>query len=167
MVREPIDRRPTLPGVVGGTAAAAVGGAMTVVLAPVSAPPVALGVMAAAAAGVTGHRRLLTVAAWLLGASLVGAAIVGGTPATAVAAGVLYLVAWDLLDAATVLGRQVGRATGTVRLEALRAGGTLLGGGVVAALTYGVFALAPGVWPLSALLLVLLAGAALLASIEL
>lgn len=95
------------------------------------------------------------------GAGLLASAVfagVDGAPAAVVLVGVAAaVVAWDLAGNALSVGRQLGRAARTTRLELVHAGGSVLVGTVAAGLGYGIFRGATGGRPVLALVLLLVA----------
>ena len=98
-----------------------------------------------------------------LGAGLVFIAVLGAGLFRLVAPGTLLIatagvvVVWDAGDRAISLGEQLGRVARTRRLEAVRAGGTLLVGGVAVVLAPVVGGLGSPGLPLAALAALLVA----------
>lgn len=98
-----------------------------------------------------------------LGAGSVFLAVLGAglfrlvAPRTLLVATVGTIVVWDVGDRAINLGEQVGRVGRTRRLEAVRAGGTLLVGGLAVAIAPVVEGFGSSGLPLSALAALLVA----------
>lgn len=94
----------------------------------------------------------------LLLATLALAAVFGLPTSPTLAVGVLGVLAYDLLDNARSLGRQLGRSADTWRPELVHGGATLIGGTIVAGVIFGVYSAAPTGWPLAGLIFALIAG---------
>ncbi|MGM0590815.1 MAG: DUF7519 family protein [Halobacteriota archaeon] len=110
-----------------------------------------------------GRRWAVTVGACGLFAGVVAAGV-EGSPVVVVLVGVVAtVVAWDAGHTAITVGRQLGRAADTARVEAVHATSTVLVGATTAGIGYGLFQTASSGQPPLALVLLLLA-ALLLAS---
>ncbi len=164
---EDIDRRPTLIGVVASTFAAFAIGVMFAQYALVVVAPVTIGLVAIIIGGFRGMRTLAFFGITMLVISMIMAGLYNYPVSTLLAAGVLTVVAWDMLQNGFSIGQQVGREIDTTRVELLHGGTTLLSGTVVAALIYGIYVLSPPGWPLQALILAMLAALFLVIAIEL
>lgn len=161
-----IDRRPSR---VGGGVAVAATAAVVLVLGAVDLLAgllAAIGLTCFVAAVAGGYRRFVDAgAAGLLAAVAMGG--VGGVsvPSLLVAA-VLAVVAWDALDHGFGLSAHVGRGATTLRNETFHAGVSLVGGIAVAGVTYGVYVVVPSGWPLTALIMVMIAAMFALLALE-
>lgn len=164
--RTPIDRSPTRLG-----SGLALGAGLVVVAAagPYSAASglaAAIGVVLLAVAARTGDRRLVSVgAAALLGGVLV-AGVSGASPASLFVGVGATVLAWDAGGTAIDLGAQLGRAADTRRVELVHAAASAGVAVASAAIGYAVFLVMAGGQPLGALLLLLLAGAILVAALD-
>jgi len=88
------------------------------------------------------ERRLVTTGAAFLFVGVVTSGVVrGASEIQLLAAGVASVLAWDLGEQAVSLGGQVGRRAQTHRAELVHAGGSLLAGVAILAVTLGVAAL--------------------------
>lgn len=166
MRAEPVERRPAglsrALGIGAGALAVAAAGAYSVT----AGAAAVTGIVVLAGGLAVGTRRAVTAgAAVLLGAVL--AAGVEGAPAAALLVGVGATVfAWDAGGFAVDLGAQLGREAETARLEVLHAAATaavVLG---TAGVGYGVYRSAAGGQPVAALLLLLVAGVVLAATLD-
>ncbi|MFC4541064.1 hypothetical protein ACFO5R_03860 [Halosolutus amylolyticus] len=161
----PIDREPApLSSVVAVVAA----GGATLASGRYSWYGLAIGLLGAAVLAV-GVARGVRSAVTLGSAGLVGGALVAGVqgaPAgatlVAVAAGVL---AWDAATTAIGVGRQLGRAASTRRLELVHLAGSAAVGAVTIVIGSLLYEAAGGGQPLLALLLLILASVALLTAL--
>lgn len=125
-----------------------------------------LGLLVLAVGLVRGRDAAVTLGATGL---FVGGVVAGvrGAPAVPVLVAVTAsVVAWDAGGTATGVGRQLGRAAETRRLEAVHAGASLAVGAVTAGAGYAVFRTATGGQPAAALLFALLAAALLVVALD-
>lgn len=166
MRTEPIDRSPARVsgrlGVGAGVIALAVAGAYASTAAVVAAG----GLVGLVGGVLVGRRRLVSVgaAALLSGVLLSGTA---GAPALPLLVGVgATVLAWDLGGTAIDVGAQLGREADTVRLEVVHAVASAAVATAAAGVGYGVYLTAVGGQPMAALLLLLLAGVLLLATLD-
>lgn len=128
-------------------------------IALLGASTLALGVL-------TGSRLALDGGTGLLFVGVVLAAAFTATPAIPLLGAVATVVAWDVGDMGIGLGRQLGAAASTRRVEILHAGASI-GVGLGAAVgSYAVFLLAAGNQPLPALVLLLFAAVVLTATLK-
>jgi hypothetical protein len=161
-----VDRRPARPSrglaLAAGLAAVGTSGAY----APAALGVGALGLLVLAAGLVRGRDAAVTLG----GAGLVVAGVVAGVrgapPAPVLVAVTASVVAWDAGGTATSVGRQLGRAAETRRLEAVRAGASLAVGAGTAGVGYAVFRTATGGQPAAALLFALLAATLLVVALD-
>lgn len=153
-----------LPSLHSGVVAAATVSVVTLALGFYAAIAVPFGVLAlcaAAVAVVRGWRRAAVWAGILLFGGVVAAAVENApTPVVLVGAGGAVVV-WDLLDNAIGLGEQLGREADTRRTEVVHAAGSVALAFAVSAGSYGLYSLAGGEKPLSALVFLLVAVVAL------
>lgn len=114
--------------------------------------------------GLVAHRHggvLVGTLGLFVGVTVAGTA---GAPVPVVVAGVAgTMIAWDAGDNALGLGSQAGRRSRSVRNEAVHLAGTVAVVALTAGVGYGVFRVATGGQPVTALVLLLLAGALLIA----
>jgi len=88
------------------------------------------------------ERRLVSTGAALLFVGVVTSGVVrGASEIQLLAAGVASVLAWDLGEQSVSLGGQVGRRARTRRAELVHAGGSLVAGAAILAVTLGVAAL--------------------------
>jgi len=121
----------------------------------------AVGTLVLAAGVVAGSRRLLDYAAIGLFLAVVFSGVGGARPAPLLVSMVAAVVAWDAGEQAINVGEQLGRDARTRRAEVVHVASTTIVGMGGAALGYGVYRLAGGGRPASALV-VLLLGAVLI-----
>lgn len=161
----PVGRRPAGLGRALVVLAATLAGLVAAVYSLPAGLVGALGVVGVTAGVTVGTRRVVTLGGLALLCGVLWAGL-DGAPAVALLVGVGATVfAWDVGGFAVDLAAQLGREAPTVRVEALHAAGT---GAVVAGtagLGYGVYRTAAG-YPVAALLLLLVAGIALLAALD-
>lgn len=162
MTRTPVERTPSRSGValaagaaLGATAALALAGV------PTGAAAGAVGAAVLLFSAGAGVRRGVDWGALVLFGAVVFAGVGGARPAPLLAAMVGTVVAWDAADTAVSLGEQLGAEARTRRAALTHVGISTLVGTGGAAVGYGVFRLAGGGRPASALV-VLLAGAVLI-----
>lgn len=158
---EEITRLPSLQS--GGLAAAAIS---VVALAlgfysMLALPFGALALCAAAAAVARGWRRAAVWAGVLLFGAAVAAAVENAPTLVVLLGAGGAVVAWDLLDNAISLGEQLGREADTRRTEVVHAGGSVALALGVSVGSYGLYSVAGGGKPLSALVFLLIAVVAL------
>jgi hypothetical protein len=116
-----------------------------------------IGVLSLGVGLVVGATAPVTLGAFalLLGGVLAGA---GGAPVvTTLVAVTLAVVAGDVGATAVSVGRQLGRAADTTRLEAVHAGGSLAVGFLTAGVGYGLYRTGTGGRPVAALVFALVA----------
>lgn len=115
---------------------------------------------------VRGRDAAVTLGAVGLFAGAVVAGVRGAPAAAVLVATAASVLAWDAGRTATSVGRQLGRAADTRRVEAVRAGGSLVVGLATAGVGYGVFRTATGGQPVAALLFALLAAVLLVVALD-
>ena len=124
------------------------------------------GLLVLAVGLVMGTRRLLTLG----GAGLLVGVLVAGLGAASAATLLLgvaaTVLAWDVGGFAVDLGAELGREADTHRVEVVHATGSAAVALATAGLGYGVYLTAGGSQPVAALLLLLLAGVVLLATLD-
>jgi len=161
-----VERRPArLSGALG------VGAALLAVLATAAYSTTAglaglAGLLVLLTGVVAGVRRGVTLGAVVL---LVGVLYAGlaGMPAAVLLVGVgATVLAWDLGGFAIDLGAQLGREANTRRVEAVHATASAAVAAAAAGVGYGVYLVATAGQPTLALLLLLLAGVLLAATLE-
>lgn len=145
----------------GGATAVAAG------IASGDALALALAGLAVFLGGLVAHRRggvLVGALGLFAGVLLAGTA---GAPVPWVLGGVAgAIVAWDAGDNALSLGAQTGRRSRSTRNELVHLGATVGVTGLAAAAGYGLFRLGSGGQPVTALFLLLLAGALVIAALS-
>lgn len=161
-----VDRRPARSSrgvaLAAGLSAVATSGAY----APGALGVGALGVLMLAAGLVRGRDAAVTLGAAGLVAGAVVAGVRGAPAAPVLVAVTASVVAWDAGGTATSVGRQLGRAADTRRVEAVHAGASIAVGAVTAAVGYAVFQTATGGQPAAALVFALLAAALLVVALD-
>ena len=108
-----------------------------------------------------GRRAAVTLGALALFAGVVAAGLNAGSPAPLLVGAVGTVVAWDAGRYGIGLGEQVGRAPATATVELRHAAATLGVGVATAGVAAGIYAVAGGGQPLSALVFLLVAALAL------
>ncbi len=108
-----------------------------------------------------GRRSAVTLGALALFAGVVAAGLGAGSPTPLLVGAVGTVVAWDAGRYGIGLGEQVGRAPATAAVELRHAGATLAVGVATAGVAAGIYAVAGGGQPLSALVFLLVAALAL------
>jgi hypothetical protein len=113
-----------------------------------------------------GSRRAVTLgAAALLVAALFGG-LVSGAPYLLLPGVIATVLAWDLGEQAINVGEQLGRGADTTRLEVTHAAGSTVVGVGAGALGYGVYLVASGGQPVTALVFLLLAAVVLTSALR-
>jgi dipeptide/tripeptide permease len=110
-----------------------------------------------------GTRRAVTLGALIAFGGVVAAGAMGAGPVPMVIGTAAAVLAWDLGEQAINLGEQLGRAARTRNAELVHAANSTLIGVIGIAVGYGLFLVAAGGQPVTALV-VLLAGALLIAT---
>ena len=154
-----IDRSPDRTGVLL-TAAAALGAVASLAVAGVPSA-LALGVVGVVVllgAAAVGHRRGLDWGALVAFGGVLLAGIGGARAGPLLVSMVATVVAWDAGEQAISVGEQLGRAAPTRRATVVHVAASTLVGAGGAAVGYGVYRLAGGGRPASALALLLLGG---------
>jgi len=135
----------------------------------VSVAALGLGLAAAVVlwgATLDGRQGLVDLGGLVLLVATVVAGTVAPVPVT-LACTVGTVVAWDLATNAVELGEQLGREADTTRAEVTHALATAGVGVVLAALAYGVYAVAGGGQPVGAVIALLVGALALLSALRL
>lgn len=166
MRTEPIDRGPTDLSRSLGVGAGALA---TVAVAPVSATAAAVAVfgLLVVVAGVVrpSHPAVTLGATGILGGVLYAG--LAGAPTAVLLAGVAAtVVSWDLGGFAIDLGAQLGGEADTRRLEAIHALASVGVGALAAGVGYAIYQVVTGGPPVAALLLFLLAGLLIVATLD-
>jgi hypothetical protein len=161
-----VDRSPTLDSQVLCLSVTALAFLTTLGGTPGSVGIALLGASTLALGVLTGARLALDAGTGLLFVGVVLAAAFTATPAIPLLGAVATVVAWDIGDTGIGLGRQLGQAAPTRRLEALHAGASIGVGLGAAVSSYAVFLLAAGNQPLPALVLLLFAAVVLTATLR-
>ncbi len=153
-----IDRSPARLS--GGLAVGAGGLAVAAAPSPAAAPFGVAGVVLLLVGVLRGSRRAVTAGALLAFGGVVAAGL-GDAPAASLLVGTAAAVlAWDLGEQAINVGEQLGRAASTRNGELVHAANSTLVAVAAVGLGYGLFLVASGGQPVTAL--VVLLGAALL-----
>lgn len=120
---------------------------------------VGVGIGFGRAGGVTGGAFGLLVAALIAGSQ--------GAPVVWVLLGVAAaVVAWDVGGTAISVGKQLGRAADTRRLEVVHAAGSVAVGAITTGAGYGLYQVGTGRQPVGALLFLLVAAVLLAVALE-
>lgn len=153
-----IDRSPARLS--GGLAVGAGGLAVAAAASPAAAPFGVAGVVMLLFGVLRGSRRAVTAGALLVFGGVVAAGL-GDAPAASLLVGTAAaVIAWDLGEHAINVGEQLGRAASTRNGELVHAANSTLVAVASVGLGYGLFLIAAGGQPMTAL--VVLLGAALL-----
>jgi hypothetical protein len=161
-----VDRRPARLSRGLALAAGLVAVATSGAYAPGAIGVGALGLLVLAAGFVRGRDAAVTLGAAGVFAGAVVAGVRGAPAVPVLVAVTASVVAWDAGGTAMDVGRQLGRAADTRRLEAVHAGASLAVGAVTAGVGYAVFRTATGGQPAAALLFALLAAALLVVALD-
>ncbi|RQG95988.1 DUF7519 family protein [Natrarchaeobius chitinivorans] len=160
--RAEVDRRPT---VVASSVATVAVGLCTVIVSTATAAGGAVTLLGGLllAGGLLSRRArwrrlLVDIGSLTAFAGVVLSGLEGAAVEPTLVATVSLVVAWDLAGSAIDLGEQLGRDADTRRLEGVHAVSSALVGLIAMAVGYGTFTLARGGQPISALVLLLLAG---------
>lgn len=157
MTARPIDRSPTRFGswvaIVAGGVALVAGGLYSWTGLAVGA----LGVFLLVAGLVGPHRGAATGGALFLFGGALLAGIRGAPPPATLVAVTATIIAWDAAGRAIDLGAQLGRDAPTRRLEAVHVATTAGVGIATVGVGYGLFSVATGDQPVTALVFLLLA----------
>ena len=113
-----------------------------------------------------GSRRAVSVGALALLGGLLYAGLAGAPPAALLVGVAATTLAWDLGGYAIDLGAELGREAVTWRPQVLHATASLVVATTVAGVGYGIFLVALGGQTVIALLLLLLGGLALVATLD-
>jgi hypothetical protein len=152
-----IDRRPDRFGMLLAAGAAGVA-TVALVLAgiPTGAGIAAVGGAVLLAGGLAGRRGVLDWGALVMFGGVLLAGVGGGFPGPLLVALVGTVVAWDAAEHAISVGEQLGRDARTRRVVVVHVAESSLVGAGGAAVGYGVYRLAGGGQPASALVALLL-----------
>lgn len=161
-----VTHRPPWLSVAVSLFAAVVACASVALSRPVGLAPAALGVLALAAGLSLGARRGVTLGAVGLFGGVLLAGAQGGGPEALVLGLLGTVVAWDVGEHAVGLGEQLGREATTTRSELVHAAASLAVGAAGATLGYGVFLVAAGGQPTTALVFLLIGVVALAAAVR-
>ncbi len=165
-VSAPISRTPTrigstfalLAGIVGVMAAMAYSGVGALI---------ALGGLSLVTVGLLLPRpRLFDIGAAGLVVGILLAGLAGGAPAVLLPGAVAAVLTWDLAHNAASHGRQVGASARTIRAEGVHALGSVAAGTVSAGAALGIYLVAVGGQPVSAVALLALASVVLMLAIR-
>lgn len=153
-----IDRAPARLS--GGLAVVAAGLAVGASMSGAAVPFGLAGVLLVGIGVLRGVRSAVTIGAWLAFAGVVVAGTAGAGPEALLVGTAAAVLSWDIGEHAVNVGEQLGRAADTRRGELVHAASstTVAVGGI--GIGYGMFLVAAGGQPVTAL--VLLLGAALL-----
>lgn len=161
-----VDYSPTVPSRVVTLVAAGLALVTTLGGTPTSVGVALIGAAVLALGVLAGSSTALDAGAGLLFLGVVLTAAFAASPALPLVGAVATVVAWDVGDTGISLGRQLGTAAETSRLEAVHAA-TSVGVGLAAAIgAYAVYVLAAGNQPLPALVLLLFAAVVLTAALR-
>ncbi|GAB3674463.1 DUF7519 family protein [Halopiger thermotolerans] len=120
----------------------------------------AFGVLGAGVLGaalVVGHRTAADVGGAALFFGVVAGGLEGAPVAATVAGTIATVLAWDFAHTAIDVGEQLGREARTIRLEAVAIGSSLLVGLVTGTIGYAVYVAGAGGQPVAAVVLSLVA----------
>lgn len=166
MNRTPIDRSPTRLGSGLALGAGLVALAAAGPYSAASGLAATLGVVLLVAAARVGDRRLVSVGAVALLGGVLVAGVAGASTGSLLVGVGATVFAWDAGGTSIDLGAQLGRAADTRRLEIVHAAASAGVATASAAVGYAVFLVMAGGQPVTALLLLLLAGALLVAALD-
>lgn len=127
-----------------------------------AAVPGLVGLLLVAVGAFRGSRRALSAGVVVLLVAVLVAGVSGGATAGLLVGTLGALLAWDLGENAVTMGEQLGRAADTRRAELAHAASSIAVGAVGAGVVYGLYLVASGGQPLTALVF-LLVGLVLLA----
>jgi hypothetical protein len=161
-----VDHAPTVPSRVLATMAATLALVTTLQGTPASVGVALLGASTLALGAFTGSRAALDGGAGLLFLGVVIAAAFTTQPVIPLLGGVATVVAWDVGDTGISLGRQLGTAARTSRVEMVNAGASVGVGLAAVTISTAVFTFAAGNQPLPALVLLLFAAVVLTATLR-
>ena len=111
-------------------------------------------------------RSVFNIGIAVLVLALIAAAITPTPPTSVLVATILAVIAWDQFETAFTLGEQIGVNQPTARLEIFNAGTTALVGAIGGGIIYIGFLLIPTGWPLTAIIVMLIAALFVLLAIE-
>lgn len=154
-----IDRSPGWTGLgLSAVAAVVAAGALALAGVPSALGIGAIGLVLVVAGAAAGVRRVMEWGAVVAFGGVVLAGVGGATAAPLLVALLALVVAWDAGEQAVGVGEQLGRAAPTRRAELVHVAVTAIVGAGGAAVGYGVYRLAGGGRPASALVVLLLGG---------
>ncbi len=155
---EAFDDRPTRGAILGAILATVGMTAVLVIISPIAAGIAATGILFILATGFHGSRFGIIGLVLVLVLSLLAAGIAGAPIPSLLAAGILAVTAWDMLEQGWTLGVQVGHRTPAGRSELVHGGSTLLVGAAIAGVLVALVSTIPFGWSVIAVLLAILAG---------
>lgn len=161
-----VDHAPTVPSRAIATLAATIALVTTLQGSSVSIGVGFLGASILVFGALTGSRITLDAGAGILFLGVVLAAVFASEPVIPLLGAVATVVAWDSGDTGIGLGRQLGTAARTTRLEVVNAGSSAGVGLAAVVLSATVFTLAAENQPLPALVLLLFAAVVLTATLR-
>lgn len=162
----PVDRRPPRLGQVLAIGAGLVGVAAAGVGSSVGGLGAAGGLLVLGGGLHVGSRRAVSVGALALLGGQLYAGLAGAPPAALLVGVAATTLAWDLGGVAIDLGAELGREAIAWRPQVVHAAGSLAVATTVSGVGYGVFLAALGGQTVTALLLLLLGGLALVAALD-
>lgn len=113
-----------------------------------------------------GSRTAVTAGAWAAIAGVVAAGMLGATPEPMLIGTAAAVLAWDLGEQAINVGEQLGRAARTRNAELVHAANSTLVAVVGVTVAYGLFLVASGGQPVTALVVLLAAALLIVAALR-
>lgn len=149
-----------------GLAIGAAGVAVAASGTPSAAPIGLVGVLLVGTGVVRGSRASVTLGALLAFGGVILGGLAGAPPESILVGIAAAVLAWDLGEQAINVGEQLGRAAPTRRSELAHAANSTLVAVAAIAVGYGLFLVAAGGQPVSALVVLLAAGLTLAAALR-
>lgn len=166
MRTDPVDRRPPRLGQAMAIGAGLLGLAAAGLGSSIGALAAAGGLIVLGGGLLTGSRRAVSVGALALLGGLLYAGLAGAPPTALLVGLAATTLAWDLGGFAIDIGAELGREAVAWRPQLVHAAGSLAVAVTVMGVGYAVFLVALGGQTVTALLLLLLGGLALVATLD-
>lgn len=152
-----IDRSPTRPGSAIAVLAALIALGASGAFSWIGLALGGLGTVLLLVGVTTARQDAVTLGAATLFGAVLAAGVQGAPVGVLLFGAVTAVVAWDSAGTAIDLGAQLGRSAPTLRLELVHTGGTILVGGLAAAVGWSIFQVSLGTRPLAGPVLLLVA----------
>ena len=157
----PVERSPALLSAAVAVVAAAAASVLLAV-SPLLLLASAVGTALVVVAVVRGSRRALVAGTGSHFAGLLLAGVYGMAPGYVLAAALLVVLAWDVGEYALTIGREVGRAPPTLRVEVVHVAGSVAVYSLAATVGYVLYRSTTGGQPMLTLVALVVGGMALL-----